>query len=79
MNCMRKYATTHFRPQPNLPGFPYYTKRDVDSVELEAVGSVTWEVVDQIIAEGEECGCSSLVCRKDKNVAVGLLTDADFL
>ena len=45
---MRKYAT--------IPCFPYYTKPDVDRVELELelVGSVTWEVVDQIITEGEE-------------------------
>jgi superfamily II DNA helicase RecQ len=75
MHCMREYAVTHFRPQPNLPGFQWYIPQDDD--EPEAAMSITWDVVDQVIARGGDCGCSAMVCRKDGSVAVGLLTEAD--
>ena len=41
------------------------------------LSTVTWEVVDQEIAKGGECGCSSLICRADPNVAVGVLSEAE--
>jgi hypothetical protein len=76
--CMRSYAITHLRPTPNLPGFPWFKpQNNLDWDEDENVSSVTWEVVDQEIAKGGDCGCSSLVCREDPNVAVGVLSEAE--
>ena len=72
--CMRVYASSHFRPKPNLPGFQWYRKsvRD-DDLENFLYVSVTWEVVEQEI----RCGngrCSATVCREDPDVAVGVLS-----
>ena len=78
--CMRSYAITHLRPTPNLPGFPWFkppNNLDWGDTEDENFSTVTWEVVDQEIAKGGDCGCSSLVCRADPNVAVGVLSEAE--
>ena len=72
--CMRDYAVTHFRPKPNLPGFPGFNMLDQDwEGELP---TVTWEVVDQEIAVGAGCGCSSKFCRVNPQECVGSLSDA---
>jgi len=78
LECMRSYAVIHLRPKPNLPGFPWFEPPDdLDWDVDESLSSVTWEVLDQEIAKGGDCGCSSLVCRADPSVAVGLLSEAE--
>jgi hypothetical protein len=48
-----------------LPGFPWYHPNDDLDWDNECDGqAVIWEVVDQEIATGPDCGCSSLVCGK---------------
>ena len=72
--CMRAYAASHFRPEPNLPGFKWYCMPDEDgSQEERPYVSVTWEVVEQEIHCGKGM-CSAAVCREDPNVAVGVLS-----
>ena len=76
--CMRAYAVTHLRPKPNLPGFPWYQPGDDLDWDDEYNGQVVvWEVVDQVIATGPDCGCSSLACRINPDMPVGVLSDAD--
>ncbi|KAF8164698.1 hypothetical protein B0H34DRAFT_793164 [Crassisporium funariophilum] len=73
--CMQEYAVTHFRPKPNLPGFPGFEMLDQDwEGELP---NVTWEVMDQEITVGVDCGCSSQVCRANPQERVGQLSDAE--
>ena len=75
--CMRVYAASHFRPEPNLPGFKWYCKSDGDDSEEEFLYvSVTWEVVEQEIRCGNGL-CSAAVCRKNPDVPVGLLSAMD--
>jgi superfamily II DNA helicase RecQ len=75
--CMRVYAASHFRPEPNLPGFKWYRKLDGDDSQEECLyASVTWEVVEQEIRCGNGM-CSASVCRKNPDVAVGVLSIMD--
>lgn len=84
--CMRVYAASHFRPEPNLPGFKWYRKPDseLDNLDLDMdenqeeyfYASVTWEVVEQEIRCGNGM-CSASVCRENPDVAVGVLSVMD--
>jgi hypothetical protein len=75
--CMRQFAADHFRPQPNLPGFPSYAHKE--SSEEVADARVEWEVVEQNIELDPGRCCSARVCRKQDapDQPIGLLTDND--
>ena len=79
--CMREFSATHFRPNPNLPGFPAFKDPDPDSFDTGTDDafkpSITWEVIEQPIATGGSCGCSAACCRKDPNIPVGLLSNLE--
>ncbi|KAF5374595.1 hypothetical protein D9615_008912 [Tricholomella constricta] len=75
--CMRAFACNHFRPRPNLQGFPWYQAEGSDSEDEVEGAEVTWVVEEQQIAMGGACGCSSKCCRVDPEKSIGLLTDTE--
>jgi hypothetical protein len=76
-HCMRQFVVAHFRPQPILPGFPGVQVDRDNSSSLNQFPSITWEVVEQEIASGSLCGCSSAACRSHPDVPVGMLSDVE--
>ncbi|THH15174.1 hypothetical protein EUX98_g9506, partial [Antrodiella citrinella] len=74
--CMREFAATHFRPQPNLPGFPAYSKSlgHHGQARGEDISNVEWEVVEQDVIPAAGVCCSARICRSDPDQPIGPLT-----
>ena len=78
--CMRRFAISYLRPQPNLPGFKWYSPPDTDieTAEAKLHHCVIWEVENQDIGSLERCGnCSAASCQRDSDKPTGILTDSD--
>ena len=76
--CMRAFLCDYFRPKPNRPGFPWYARPESGDEEEDGAlpgTSIEWEVANQVVTLGADCGCNAHCCRI--NPEVGLLTGED--